>query len=150
MSLWSNVWIARNNLPSAHINKDGVFIIVWRNSWDCEAGKHLCFQNKYAVGLYIFFSLLIVWYRSRCMMKRCSTATLWTKSSAGPAIDKHLEGKECDLQHPHNTQLNITHGRHTLSVAETILVSVSCWAQQVNLVGSSILDRGILRIFKRR
>lgn len=46
--------MARSNFSPACTNRDGVFITVWRNSWDHEAGKHLCFQSKYAIALYIF------------------------------------------------------------------------------------------------
>lgn len=111
ISLWSNVWIARSNLSPAHVNKDGVFIIVWRNSWDREAGKHLCFQNKYAVGLMYFLSFFIVWYRSHCMTKRGRSCTLWTESCAGPALYMHFDSQGCDSQHPPNTQPNTRIGQ---------------------------------------
>lgn len=52
MSLGSDIWIGRSNLSPDHTNKDGVLMIVCRNSWGGKAGKHLWFKNKYDV--YVF------------------------------------------------------------------------------------------------
>lgn len=72
MPLWSNVWIARSNLSPVHTNKDGVSVMVWRNSWDREAGKHLCFRNTYAIGSRVLS--FIAWCRRRCVTQSCAAA----------------------------------------------------------------------------
>lgn len=71
MSLWGNVWIARSNLSPVHTNKDGVSVMVWRNSWDRDTGKHLCFRRTCAVGSCVLF--FIVWYGSHCVTQSCGT-----------------------------------------------------------------------------